>query len=279
MTNSNHEYDTTADNWSIYTGAASLYQASRPTYPTGAVEWIVSAIPDHTAPLVAVDVGCGTGIFTRRLASHLKRTDRVIGVEPNDDMRRQAQQASGAMETIEFASGSSSEIPIPDGRAALVSAASAAHWFDLPTFYNEVCRVLMPSGIIAIVQNKRRFWDSSFLAEYERFHERYVTGYRRGTFPNRHGGFSPELFQQDLADHPQFKDVRTERWSWSRRMKTDEFKSFSLSTSHTRRALTSNNAIDVMRDLDELIMCHADSTGTLEIPYVTDVVIARYAGH
>ena len=42
-------------------------------------------------------------------------------------------------------------MPLPDKSASLVTAAQAAHWFDLPAFYAEARRVLMPDSILALI--------------------------------------------------------------------------------------------------------------------------------
>ncbi|GLS32040.1 Methyltransferase domain-containing protein [Mesorhizobium albiziae] len=262
-------------NWAIYTGAAAYYQSTRPGYPDGVVQTIVDALPDICTPIIAVDVGCGTGIFTRHIADALKTTDKVIGIEPNDDMRREAFEASKAYRNIELLSGSSDHIPIDDEKAALVTAASAAHWFNLEKYYEEAARALRLKGVIAIVQNKLRWWDSEFLAQYEAFHERFLLGYRRGTFPNQFGGFSEETFWEDLARHPDFSNVRRSSWKWTRTLVPDEFETLSLSTSHTRRALAENDAAAVMAELRRILEASADAEGKLIVPYVTEVTIAE----
>src|SRR5262245_13620718 len=69
-----------------FTGLAEVYAAGRPDYPEAAVEFIVAHC-GLTANSLLVDVGCGTGISSRQFAA---RGLRVVGVEPNDDMRRRA---------------------------------------------------------------------------------------------------------------------------------------------------------------------------------------------
>src|SRR3546814_18173728 len=63
-----------------------------------------------------VDVGAGTGISTAALLRGLPRTAAAIGVEPDDDMRSQAQAASAAGEfdgrQVSFVAGSAATLPI-----------------------------------------------------------------------------------------------------------------------------------------------------------------------
>jgi trans-aconitate methyltransferase len=66
---------------------AGLYARCRPSYPAEAVEYVVSRCGlGPRSPLV--DVGCGTGISSRLFAA---RGVPVLGLEPNADMRTQAE--------------------------------------------------------------------------------------------------------------------------------------------------------------------------------------------
>lgn len=42
------------------------------------------------------------------------------------------------------------KIKASEGTVHLVTACQAAHWFDLPAFYQEVHRVLVPNGVLAL---------------------------------------------------------------------------------------------------------------------------------
>lgn len=42
------------------------------------------------------------------------------------------------------------KINAADQSVQLVTACHAAHWFDLPAFYREVHRVLVPNGVLAL---------------------------------------------------------------------------------------------------------------------------------
>jgi SAM-dependent methyltransferase len=53
-------------------------------------------------------------------------------------------------ERITYAVGREAASGLPDASASLVTAAQAAHWFDLDAFYREARRVLVPGGAIAL---------------------------------------------------------------------------------------------------------------------------------
>lgn len=48
-------------------------------------------------------------------------------------------------------SGPAEELPFSDGSVDLLTAASAAHWFDTERFLSEAARVLKPHGCIALL--------------------------------------------------------------------------------------------------------------------------------
>ena len=70
-----------------FDGLAGVYAKYRPSYPAEAIEWIIERLPDRRGTIV--DVGCGTGISSRQLAGP---GISVIGVEPNESMRGEAEQ-------------------------------------------------------------------------------------------------------------------------------------------------------------------------------------------
>ena len=64
---------------SSFGAAADLYDRIRPSYPPEAVRWLLGDEPRRV-----VDLGAGTGIFSRVLAS---LGHDVLAVEPDDGMR------------------------------------------------------------------------------------------------------------------------------------------------------------------------------------------------
>src|ERR1700761_5193230 len=98
---------------------AEDYDGLRPKAPQEAVDWLLP--PDCE---VAVDVGAGTGLFTRTLVD---RTARVIAVEPDARMRKGLTARSPGVRAVE---GRGESIPLPDAAADAVFVSSARHWMD-----------------------------------------------------------------------------------------------------------------------------------------------------
>jgi len=248
-----------------YAGLGALYDANRPHYPAAAVAWVAAA----AAPSLAVDVGCGTGIFTRLLQAALPGAE-VVGIEPSADMRRTAEAASDPV--ITYLAGAAEALPFADGAATLVTAATAAHWFDRPRFQAEAARVLRPGGTLAILQNRRRHEACPFLSAYEALHERLVPGYRRGSYPDAQGGYAPVDFAAELRADPGFDAVTEASWPFEVAMPAERFLDFSLSSSISRRA---ERAIGAAAYAAEVAALLPPEGGTIPMRYECRVTLAR----
>jgi ubiquinone/menaquinone biosynthesis C-methylase UbiE len=148
------------DNTHRFASGATSYDRFRPRYPAPLIDAVartisVKAAPDREAACV-LDVGSGSGIFSRQLRAALAEGIRIVGVEPSADMRRQAGEADGGgMHGVEFVEGRAEALPAADDSVIGVTAATAAHWFDRPAFYGEAKRVLVAGGVLAIVEYVR----------------------------------------------------------------------------------------------------------------------------
>src|SRR5436305_13648679 len=71
-----------------FSGRADLYARHRPDYPAAARDFLIGRCGLGAPGALLVDVGCGTGISARLFAA---RGVRVVGVEPNEDMRALAE--------------------------------------------------------------------------------------------------------------------------------------------------------------------------------------------
>lgn len=127
-----------------FDAVAGRYDAARPSYPRTAVEWLV---PRDAA--VVVDVGAGTGIFTRLLA---RPGREVIAVEPSEPMLAVLHAAQPEVRAL---TGSAERIPLPDASVDAVTLAQAWHWVDASAASREVARVLRPGGILGLTWNLR----------------------------------------------------------------------------------------------------------------------------
>ncbi|KAJ8082351.1 trans-aconitate methyltransferase 1 [Marasmius tenuissimus] len=208
---------------------ASVYAASRPTYPKALFDLIFKyhqngvCLPGRPVPELArqgkarfdtaVDLGCGTGQATVALTPF----KRIIGVEPSGGMvakaKKQLQEQHGVGDNsavfsqIEFVQSSAEELGfLKDESADLVIAAQAAHWFNWPKLWPELSRVLRPYGTVA-------FWVYSDyrLPKYPSFTP-LITEYAQGSDPDNSLGPhwqqpGRSILQNHLHDIPEPKNV------------------------------------------------------------------------
>ncbi|MDE1891962.1 MAG: class I SAM-dependent methyltransferase [Betaproteobacteria bacterium] len=126
-------------NW--FTHGGQNYAHYRPHYPLELSHYLSTLSPSHER---AIDVGCGSGQLTRLLSVYF---ESVLGMDPSfDQLRHAVKQPS-----IQYQSALAEQLPINNQCADLITAAQAAHWFNLELFYSEVKRVLKPNGILALI--------------------------------------------------------------------------------------------------------------------------------
>jgi SAM-dependent methyltransferase len=127
-----------------FSGFADLYDAHRPSAPAR-LGPLLARYARAEQPAV-VDLGSGTGLSSRWAAGWAAR---VIGVEPNDDMRAVAvaHQTPG----VEYVAGVSHATGLPEAGADVVLAVQAMHWMEPGSTHAEVARILRPGGVFAIV--------------------------------------------------------------------------------------------------------------------------------
>jgi SAM-dependent methyltransferase len=189
-----------------FSGLANLYARCRPDYPAAAIDFVIQHCGLAGGSLL-VDVGSGTGISSRQFA---ERGLRVLGIEPNGDMRRQASEDITAELTFEARDGRAEATGLADSSADSVVAAQAFHWFDADAALREFSRILRPGGWVVLMWNERDETDPATAAYGNvvgRSKEaRSVEGPRRqarkvlGTCPLFHGA------EQRLFRHTQTVD-------------------------------------------------------------------------
>jgi SAM-dependent methyltransferase len=136
-----------------FTGLADVYAGSRPSYPAEAIDSILAR--GRLGPLsLLVDVGCGTGISARLFA---ERGVPVIGIEPNEDMRRRAiaHATPPGASAPTYCEGRAEVTGLSAGVADVVLAAQAFHWFEADAALREFHRILKPDGWVALLWNER----------------------------------------------------------------------------------------------------------------------------
>ncbi|HEX7855631.1 MAG TPA: class I SAM-dependent methyltransferase [Sphingobium sp.] len=152
-------------NW--FASGGDAYARYRPTYPDALPAFLASVAPSTDS---AVDVGCGNGQFTIQLAAHFAA---VTGIDPSADQIAHAVPHEG----VRYACAPAEAMGLPDGSAALITAAQAAHWFDLPRFYAEARRIAAPGAVLALVSYGIPVFDAEINGRFQQFYRDEVGGY------------------------------------------------------------------------------------------------------
>jgi SAM-dependent methyltransferase len=124
------------------------YNAARPDYPTAAIDYFVQSL-GITSSMHVLDLGAGTGIFTRQILPYVAK---VTAVEPSSSMRESLTDSTAGVDAL---NGSDVEIPLGDGSVDAVFVAQAFHWFDAPLALEEIHRVLTRGGGLGLIWNER----------------------------------------------------------------------------------------------------------------------------
>lgn len=127
---------------------ADVYAASRPTYPSEALDWLRDRMgigPDGSV----VEVGAGTGLFTRLL---LETGAKILATDPVAEM---LVHLAATVPGVATAIATAEALPIAAGSVDAVICATAFHWFATPQALAEFRRVLRPGGRLGLIWNVR----------------------------------------------------------------------------------------------------------------------------
>lgn len=119
---------------------SDAYAEFRPTYPVALFNWLAKQCAGHD---LAWDCATGSGQAAAGLAPFFK------SVAATDASAEQIAHAGGPG-NVTFRVAPAEASGLADHGADLITAAQAAHWFDLPAFYAEARRVAKAKGVLAL---------------------------------------------------------------------------------------------------------------------------------
>ncbi len=236
------------------------YIRYRPGYPPEVLDLLRTECGLQPSHIIA-DIASGTGMFTRLL---LENGNSVFAVEPNVEMRESGMHQLESYRRLVSVAGTAEETTLGLASVDFVTAAQAAHWFDLPRARQEFVRILRPGGWCVLIWNERLTSSTAFLREYEQLLLTYGTDYEEvrheKTTAMIHQFFEPAPCQERVFSLRQQFDYE----GTAGRLLSS---SYAPLEGHLKYA-------PMMRELQRIVRAHAVD-GKIEFEYKTQV----YYGH
>ena len=129
-----------------FAAVADAYDRARPTYPDGAVRFMVGETPCRV-----LDLGAGTGALTRPL---LAAGHAVLAADPLPSMLAHLKRRSGSP-ALRVVAAAAERLPVRTAAVDAVTIGQAFHWFDQDRAVPELARVLRSGGVLSMVWNMR----------------------------------------------------------------------------------------------------------------------------
>jgi ubiquinone/menaquinone biosynthesis C-methylase UbiE len=147
-----------------FTGLAENYSKFRPAYSHMVLDSLLGLINKPVTNIDFVDVGAGTGIWSRMVA--MRDVHTATAVEPNDDMRGFGIKDSLST-AIKWVNGGGEATGLGTNSADFLTMASSFHWVDFDKGVKEFTRVLRNDGVFCALWNPRLIAANPLLVEIE----------------------------------------------------------------------------------------------------------------
>ncbi|TIA94146.1 hypothetical protein E3P81_00357 [Wallemia ichthyophaga] len=255
---------------------SNLYDEHRPSYSEEAVSEIIRNIPNK--PARVLELGSGTGIFTRALLSHTTtEIQSLIAAEPSEDMRKTCADSLNndivKGREVEVIEGTFEHIEAEDDLFDIVIIAQAYHWCaDYDKSLKELKRVMKPHGKLALTWNMEDKYNKKWVANARNIYEKYDVGtpqYRLGEWK--------ALFDTD-AYRSYYKGVDYNKYLRHLPLSLQGYKD-RQSTKSFINILPIKEKEELLEHLAQFIASQPDvdwiekDKGTFYIPYSTDLFI------
>ncbi|KDQ18474.1 hypothetical protein BOTBODRAFT_28848 [Botryobasidium botryosum FD-172 SS1] len=257
-------------------GTNDLYDRARPSYPSQALTTLHASLPE-SSELKILEIGSGTGKFTRALLAHSSLGQSVAelrAVEPVDAMR-EAFEKGVKDGRVTCGEGTFEKTGLEDGWADLVVVAQAWHWCpDYEKGLAELARVVKPNGLVAFIWNLEDRDAAPWLSQLRAVYEEHM-----GNTPQYRSGQWRETFNtQPYLNlfHPH------EEKEWEHIIPTTAEKVVERVLSKSYVAALDEEVKEKMKGELQAILKSGEGikwidqeAGTFEYPYLTQLVLMQ----
>ena len=241
------------------------YLKYRPHYPAEVLDILVEGC-GLTPEWVVADVGSGTGFLTELF---LKNGNRVLGVEPNKEMREGGERYLKGYPNFTSVDGTAENTRLPAASVDMVAAGQAFHWFEREKVKKEFLRILKPQGWVAIVWNERRTGGLPFLEAYERLLREFTAEYKESSHRR--------ITESALAEFFAPKGVQVRTCRNHQTFDLDGLKGRLLSSSYAPEQGQAGHEA-MLAELSQIFAAHQQE-GKVVLQYETQVYFGRLTGH
>jgi SAM-dependent methyltransferase len=251
-----------------FSDRADNYAKYRPSYPTDAIDRILQGLND---PVVAADVGAGTGISSRALAA---KGVRVYAIEPNAEMR----QIASPDPLVEFYDGTAEKTNLADASVDLITCFQSFHWFDRKATIAEFRRILKTSGRLALVWNMYDVTDK-FTESYNRivykaaFFNPLKHFYELRIAPSELGMRWYQWRLWRILQLYDFTSASRDRFAYGQELNLSELMGLTMSFSIVPLSGSANEQL--ISELKKLCDRYSNENGKVYFKYKTVVYLAR----
>jgi SAM-dependent methyltransferase len=232
------------------------YLKYRPRYPAAIIPLLESEC-GLTRETLVTDVGSGTGFMTEMFLSH---GNRVIGVEPNAEMRSAGERLLTKYPNFSSMNATAEATTLPDKSIDLIVAGQAFHWFDRRKTKIEFTRILKPGGWVVLIWNGFRVESSALVRGYQELLLRYGTDYRE---------VSREIEACDIETFYSPEKCRQARFDFKQVFDFEGLKGRLLSASYAPEQ--TDPRFDQMIDELQAVFEANKKDGTVDFDYETEV--------
>ena len=157
-----------------FSSRVSDYVRYRPSYPPEIPAFLARECGLQPESTVA-DIGSGTGLLA---GLFLDFGCRVIGVEPNFEMRQAGERLLANFPRFRSINARAENTGLPVASVDFITAGQSFHWFDAEPTRHEFLRIAKPPGWVVLVWNEREV-EGPFLEKYEALLQEYSPDYAK----------------------------------------------------------------------------------------------------
>ena len=245
-------------------GQAKMYREFRPDYPQALIESIISRV-DQSSRRVFVDIACGSGQLTTRIAPSFVKS---FGFDQSEEQLKHAPKP--AFCDIVYEAGSAFNLPLASESVDLVTVGQALHWL-LPyqSCFEEIDRVLKPGGVfVAAAYAFPQLVNASANAPVQEFYGKTLGGKSSPGDPGCWWETNRPTIDSFYADVPFPRVVEVSRFTERVSMPTDRFFNYLRTLSAYRTLLRAGNA-DPLPAIEASVTRIVGGSVEVDIPFFT----------